>query len=127
MRLSWPMLGAAIVLFVVEAIIATRLNHFHFIRAYFGDFLVVILVYCTIQAFWDVNPRRLAIGVFVFSCVIELAQWFQLADILQLSGWARVILGTSFSWVDILMYAAGCITIYGIDSVCRQKTQRTGS
>lgn len=64
MRLNLPMLFAAIALFVIEVIIATKLNHYTFIRAYFGDFLVVILVYCAVKAFWNVEAMRLAIGVF---------------------------------------------------------------
>ena len=78
-------------------------------------FLVVMLVYCAVQAFWDVEPKRLALGVFVFACMIEVAQWFQLADVLHLTGWARVVLGTSFSFHDIVMYAAGCLAVYWLD------------
>lgn len=116
MRLNPTMLLAAIVLFVVEVIIATKLNGYHFIRAYFGDFLVVMLVYCVVKAFWNVEPKRLAITVFIFACAIELAQLFRLADLLHLTGWARVVLGTSFSFHDILMYAAGCMAIWWLDS-----------
>ncbi len=117
MRLNLSMLAAAIGLFIVEVIIATKLNDYHFIRAYFGDFLVVMLVYCAVKAFWNVEPKRLAIGVFVFACMIEVAQWFRLADVLHLTGWTRVVLGTSFSFHDILMYAAGCLAVYWLDKV----------
>ncbi len=116
MRLNLPMLFAAIALFVIEAIIATKLNDYTFIRAYFGDFLVVILVYCAVKAFWDVEPKRLAIGVFAFSLAVELAQLFRVADVLQLTGWARVVVGTSFSFHDLLMYAAGCVTVWWVDA-----------
>ncbi|HRJ53419.1 MAG TPA: DUF2809 domain-containing protein [Candidatus Thiothrix moscowensis] len=119
MRLNLPMLIAAIILFVVEVIIATKLNHYHFIRAYFGDFLVVILVYCAVKAFWKVEATRLAIGVFVFAVAVELAQLFRVADTLQLTGWARVVVGTSFSFHDILMYAAGCLVIWWLDTRLR--------
>lgn len=114
MRLNLPMLLAALLLFAIEVVIATQLNHAFFIRAYFGDFLVVILVYCAIAACFQIEPQRLALGVFIFACSIELAQLFKLADLLKLTGTARIILGTSFSWVDILMYALGCLSIYGI-------------
>ena len=116
MRLNLTMLFAAIALFVIEAIIATKLNDYTFIRAYFGDFLVVILVYCAVKAFWDVEPKRLAIGVFAFSLAVELAQLFRVADVLQLTGWARVVVGTSFSFHDVLMYAAGCIAVWWVDA-----------
>lgn len=116
MSLNVSALITAIVLFVVEVIIATKLNNHYFIRAYFGDFLVVMLVYCAVKVFWHVEPKRLAIGVFMFACAIELAQLFRLADVLNLTGWARVVLGTSFSFHDILMYAAGCVAIWWLDA-----------
>ena len=49
------MLLAAIGLFIVEVIIATKLNDYHFIRAYFGDFLVVIAV-SSITGLGDAGP-----------------------------------------------------------------------
>lgn len=107
---------AAITLFIVEVIIATRLNDYHFIRAYFGDFLVVILLYCMAKALYDFDPKRLAIGIFLFAVSVEVAQYFRIADVLQLTGWARVVVGTSFSFHDVLMYAAGCLTVYWVDS-----------
>ena len=112
MRLNLPMLFAAIALFVIEVIIATKLNDYTFIRAYFGDFLVVILLYCMAKAVYDFDPKRLAIGIFVFSAGVEVAQYFRIADALQLTGWARVVVGTSFSFHDLLMYAAGCGMVY---------------
>jgi hypothetical protein len=99
---------AAITLFIVEVIIATKLNGYHFIRAYFGDFLVVILLYCMAKVLYDFDPKRLAIGIFAFSVGVEVAQYFGIADVLQLTDWARVVVGTSFSFHDVLMYAAGC-------------------
>ena len=110
------MLLAALALFIVEVIIATKLNHYLFIRAYFGDFLVVILVYCAVKAFWNVKPKRLAIGVFAFSLAVELAQLFRVADVLQLTGWARVVVGTSFSFHDVLMYAVGCVVVWWVNT-----------
>ena len=115
MRLNLPMLFAAIALFVIEVIIATKLNDYTFIRAYFGDFWVVILVYCAVKAFWNVEAKRLAIGVFAFAVAVELAQLFRVADVLQLTGWARVVVGTSFSFHDVLMYAAGCLVVWWVD------------
>ena len=116
MRLNLSMVFAAIAWFVIEVIIATKLNHYTFIRAYFGDFLVVMLVYCAVKAFWDVEATRLAIGVFAFAVAVELAQLFRVADVLQLTGWARVVVGTSFSFHDVLMYAVGCVVVWWVDT-----------
>lgn len=121
MRLNLPMLFAAIALFVIEVIIATKLNDYTFIRAYFGDFLVVILVYCAVKALWNVEAMRLAIGMFAFAVVVELAQLFRVADVLQLTGWARVVVGTSFSFHDVWMYAAGCFVVWWVDNYFEKK------
>jgi hypothetical protein len=42
-------------------------------------------------------------------------QLFRLTDVLQLTGWVRVVVGTSFSFHDVLMYAAGCGVVYWLD------------
>ena len=110
------MLILAITLFTIEVFIATQLNAYPFIRAYFGDFLVVILLYCAVKSVWTVEAKRLAINVFIFAALIEIAQYFQITDKLQLTGWARVVVGTSFSFHDLIMYAAGCITAWWLDS-----------
>ena len=63
----------------------------------------------------NVAPQPLALGIFGFACLVEFAQYFKIADILQLTGWARTIVGTSFSGYDILMYGLGCLCIYALD------------
>ncbi|MFD0750037.1 DUF2809 domain-containing protein [Mucilaginibacter calamicampi] len=107
----------AIALFIVEAAIAAYLND-NFIRPYFGDLLVVILVYCAAKAFVNTAPVKTALMVFVFACLIEVSQYFHLVALL---GWGRsataaTVLGTSFSFTDILMYALGTLVIIGIET-----------
>lgn len=114
-RLIYLVLTIAI--FIIEFLIATVWNHNHFIRAYFGDFLVVILIYYFIKIFVNIEPLRLALGIFIFSILVEFAQYFRIADHLQLAegSAARVVVGTSFSWIDIFMYALGCLAVYLVD------------
>lgn len=107
----------AVLVFIAEILIATTFAHTGFIRPFLGDYLVVILLYHLFKSFRDIAPLKLAIGVFVFACLVETAQFFQLADVL---GFARgsvmsIIIGTSFSWTDIVMYWLGCVTAYGFD------------
>ena len=102
-------------LLLVEFIIATQLTEIVWIRAFFGDFLVVILLYTGVKSVADVASKSLALGIFGFACLVEFAQYFKIADILQLTGWARTIVGTSFSGYDILMYGLGCLCIYALD------------
>lgn len=107
----------AIALLIIEFLIATQFKDYHFIRAYFGDFLVVILLYFLFKAFYPFEAKRLAIGIFIFSIAVEIAQFFQIADRLQLTGIARIVVGTSFSVYDIAMYAAGCLAAYVLDHI----------
>ncbi len=115
----------AITLFFIEVIIASKLNGYHFIRSYFGDFLVVILLYCMAKAVFDFNEKSLAISVFTIAVLVETAQYFHLADILKLApgGVARIVLGTSFSFHDLLMYAAGTLLVYYLDTHFRMRKQ----
>jgi lysozyme len=112
-RLNYLLISLGLLL--VEFIIATQLTEIVWIRAFFGDFLVVILLYTLVKSVINLAPKPLALGIFGFACLVEFAQYFKIADVLQLTGWARTIVGTSFSGYDILMYGLGCVTIYGLD------------
>lgn len=108
-----------IILFLVEIFIA-KYVHDSIIRPYGGDFLVVILIYCFVKSFVDSPVLKTAIGVLLFSFLIEILQWFQLVDKLGLGHikWARIVIGTAFSWEDILAYTLGILTVilveYGV-------------
>ncbi len=41
--------------------------------------------------------------------MVEIAQYLQIIDILSLReySWARIIIGTSFSWWDMVCYTVG--------------------
>lgn len=106
---------AAIFLFVIEFLIATQFRHLYFIRAYLSDFLVVMLLYCFVKAIFLVPAAPLAWGVFALSLAVEFGQYFHIADRLQLTGALRIIVGTSFSVYDLIMYALGCLVAYGLD------------
>ncbi|MDQ1098137.1 MULTISPECIES: ribosomal maturation YjgA family protein [Chryseobacterium] len=107
---------AAILLFLVEVFIATILKDIFFVRAYLGDVLVVILLYAFVRSFICMDEVRLILGIFLFSCMIETAQYFNIAERM---GFERgsimyIIIGNSFSWIDIVCYAAGCMILYGV-------------
>lgn len=104
--------------FIAEILVATTFAHISFIRSFISDFLVVMLIYHLIKVVVKVTPWRLAVAVFVFSCGVEISQYFHLTDALGLrrGSLVSVLLGNSFSWGDIVMYALGCATSYAIDS-----------
>jgi len=97
-----------LILLITEICIALFV-HDNFIRPFFGDFLVVILIYCFIRSFFNLPTVALAIGVLLFSYFIETLQYFKIVTVLGLqhSKIARVIIGTSFGWTDLLAYTLG--------------------
>lgn len=102
------------VLFITEILIATLLKHIFFVRAYLGDVIVVMLLYTLVKSFFIIKyDRKIIAGIFIFSCLIEWAQYFNIADKL---GFPRgsimyIVVGNSFSWVDIACYAIGCLLL----------------
>ena len=104
----------AIFIFVVEVLIATELKNIFFVRAYLGDVFVVMLMYYFIKAFFDFNPTKLIVGIFIFSCLIEFAQYSHFGELLGFKDnrIVMIMLGNSFSWIDILCYFAGCAVIF---------------
>jgi hypothetical protein len=108
----------AAVIFTTEVIIALFI-HDNFIRPYFGDFLVVILIYYFIRTFLKAPVLAVALFVLLFSFTIESLQYFNIVEKigLQNSKIAKVIIGTSFSWKDIITYVAGIITVLIVERI----------
>ena len=106
----------AVALFIIETTIAIYIDD-AFVRPYFGDLLVVILIYCAIKAFIDSAPVKTAVAVFIFACLIEVSQYYHLVQLLGLgrSPISTTVMGTFFSFVDIIMYALGTLVIIGAE------------
>jgi hypothetical protein len=75
--------------------------------------MVVILIYLYLITFFKVSPVKLGIGVFLFACLIETLQYFNIVDRLGLTKnvIARTVIGYGFEWYDILAYFLGVITV----------------
>lgn len=108
----------AVLLFIAETIIAVFIND-SFVRPYFGDFLVVILIYYAVKSFWDVPVNRLAISVLLFAYVVEVLQYFKFLKLLgvQKSRLAKIILGHSFEWGDVLAYTLGIVFVLMLEKM----------
>ena len=107
-----------ILLFLIETAIALYL-HDNFIRPYFGDFLVVMLLYCFLKSFINLSVWVAAGLVLLFSFTIEIAQYFNMVEKLGLqhSKIARVVLGNSFAWMDLLAYVLGILAVISIEKI----------
>ncbi len=99
-----------IALLFIEIIIALFIRD-SFIRPYFGDVLAVILIHCLIRTFFPNKIPYLPLFIFIFATAVEFSQYFDFVSLIGLgnSAVARIILGTSFSFADIICYLAGCI------------------
>lgn len=115
-----------ILLFLIEVCIAVFFND-QFIRPFIGDVLVVILIYCFVRAFWKVRVDRAIASIFIFSCTVELLQYFSLVDRLGLRSnkLLSTILGTTFDWNDLLAYAIGCGIVLWLDGRADYKKNKS--
>ena len=103
---------AFVLLVFVEVIIALFV-HDNIIRPYGGDAIVVIVLYCFVRIFVPEKLKLLPFYIFLFAVAVEFGQYFEYVKLLGLhdNKFMRVLLGTSFSWYDILSYAIGCIIL----------------
>lgn len=120
--------GVAVLIFGIEVLIALFLTD-RFIRPYFGDVLVVILIYCFVRSFFRVPVLALAIGVLVFSFAIEFLQYHRIVHMLGLekSALARTVIGTSFAWNDILAYIVGIVIVLLVERYRLKRSLGFGS
>lgn len=111
-RFSFLYFSCGVLLFAIELLIGIY-AHDKVIRPYGGDFLVVILIYCFVKSFFESSVFITAMSVLLFAYTVELTQYFHLINLLSLqhSTIARMVLGTSFSWTDLLCYTFGILLI----------------
>ena len=112
MRFNKTYFGLATLLFIIEVLIAIFLKS-GFIRHTFGDYLVVILIYCFFKSFLKVNSFKLAIAVLLFALTIEFLQLCNILNLLNLENnkTAILLLGSTFHFSDLIAYTLG-ITIF---------------
>lgn len=110
-----------LILFGIEVLIALFVDD-TFIRPYFGDILVMCVLYALLRA---VMPIRIwnklhthccswwILLLFVFAVLVEVLQGIHIVERLGLSGnaAASTMIGTSFDWADLLCYFSGCIVL----------------
>jgi hypothetical protein len=105
-----------LLLLVIEIIIAVFI-HDQFIRPFFGDFLAVIFVYCGLRIF-NQHILKTALFSLLIAFFIEILQYFKFIEITGLIKYKilAVVIGNSFSWLDILAYSFGFAFILLIEN-----------
>jgi len=104
-------------IFFIEVCIAYFLKT-GFIRHTFGDFLVIILLYCFLKSFINVRPFILSLIALGIAFIIEFLQLFPFLEILGLheNHYAKLILGNTFQISDLVAYIVGALTIILIEN-----------
>ena len=105
-------------LMAVEVCIALFV-HDSFIRPYVGDMLVTLLLCCMARVAVPEKMRLLPLYVLLFAACVEIGQYFDVVALLGLED-NRIIsiaLGRTFSWLDLVCYAIGCVAASGLDAI----------
>lgn len=99
-------------IFIIEVIIALYIKD-KFIRPYFGDYLVIFLVYYFALSFIQANKNKITVGVLVFAFAVELTQYFQVLSYFNLekNRILRIVAGNTFSFEDLFIYTLAFLTI----------------
>lgn len=113
-----------IILFVTEVLIALFVKD-NFVRPYIGDVLVVILIYCFLKTFIDSPPWIIALATLAFSITVETFQYFNIIESLGLenNNLARTVIGTSFSWKDIISYIVGIMIVLFLERITSNRNK----
>lgn len=108
-RLSWRWLLAFVGLFLIEGLIALFAGGL--LRTFVGDVLVIPLLFCLVCSCLKGPPHSITIAILVFAWAVEIAQAFELIVWLGLADntLARIVLGATFDWHDLLAYLLGAV------------------
>ena len=110
-------------LLAVEVCIALFV-HDAFVRPYVGDMLVTLLLCCMCRVAFPDKVHLLPVFVFIFAACVEIGQYFDVVGLLGLADnrLLSIALGRTFSWMDLVCYAIGCVVAIGLDVVVRRSS-----
>lgn len=104
--------------FVICLVILRFWGNNQIVRGFVGDIIITILIYSFIKIFIEIDSLKLAISVLLFSFFVEFMQYLRLIKHLGLedSNIARIVIGSTFDFRDLLAYTLGILVIYIIDT-----------
>ena len=105
-------------LMAVEICIAIFV-HDSFIRPYVGDMLVTLLLCCMARVVIPDRVRLMPLYVLLFAACVEIGQYVDVVALLGLEDnrLISIALGRTFSWLDLVCYAVGCVAASGLDAI----------
>ena len=86
----------------------------NFIRPYVGDILVVFVIYFFIKTWFPQRITWFIPMIFAFAILVECLQYINILQIVGLDhiSFLRILVGTTFSWADIICYGLGCVLLW---------------
>lgn len=110
---------ASIVLLGIEILIGLYATGW--VRNYLGDVLAVILIYTLIRTIFIKGPSKwyvLPTAILAFAFAVEFLQLWGFCDRFGITNkLLRIIIGTGFSYIDLLCYTVGIIPCYIVEFV----------
>lgn len=115
--------GMLFLIFLIIEVYIALFVHDNFIRPYFGDVLVVIVVYLFMRIIIPEGVKYMILYVFIFAVFVEILQYFNLIKVLGLSNntVARIVFGSTFDIKDIVCYAAGSLILLICTNIIKRK------
>jgi hypothetical protein len=112
-------------LLIIEVLIALYVRD-AFIRPYGGDILVTILLCCFLRMIFLKKIPFIPLWVFLISILVEIGQYFGFVYLIGLGHirFFRLILGTGFSFVDILCYGVGCVLFFIAEKILEKLSRK---
>ena len=107
--------AAAFTLLLLTEIYIALFVHDDFVRPYLGDVLVTVLLCCLCRIVAPRGVRLLPLYVFMFAMLVEVVQYLDIVTWLGLQDnrWIATLVGTTFSSLDLVCYAVGCL-LFGV-------------
>lgn len=111
-----------VILFLIELFIAIFVRD-KIIRPYFGDVVVIVLLYSLVRIFVKSANKNIVWKIFLFAIMIEVLQYFRIIEILRLQNnkFISILLGTTFDFTDIICYILGTLFVLLIEKIFEYK------
>ena len=127
MKKRLPYIIATVILLLTEIFIGAFVRD-DIIRPYVGDVLVTALLCVLVRSVYIKPIPKLWLWVFAFSIVVEVTQYFHLANLLGIQNrLIRIIMGGSFSFIDIVCYFVGCLAFFAVEKLIKNKCKKADS
>ena len=113
--------GASLLLLISLCLLAGTTG---FLRATFGDFVVVLFLYTAARTVIPQKLRILPLLIFLFALTVELLQAVDVVGLLGITNETmQIAVGTVFDWGDVVAYGLGCLVATGVDYIARRVNQ----